>query len=494
MRLTADAAARRRRRPDRHPGGGRRHRRGRARCATRPSSTGCGRWPPGRGGSPRCAPARSCWPRPGCSTATGRPPTGRPCARLAARYPEVEVDPDRIHVHDRDRWTSAGVTAGIDLALALVEDDHGPELAHAVAGWLVVFVRRPGGQAQFSAQLAARAGPSRPDRRAPALAARPPRRGPLRRPCSPAGRHEPAQLRPPLPGRDRHDARRLRRGAPGRGGPPPARDVRPHRRRRRRRHRLRPPRDPPPRLRPPRRHHPRRYRQHFARQLVDGSDRDRRHHAARHRPLRRLHRPRRHRALPGVRATSPASRSCSAPTAPGSIHDDVDRLHVAGRRHLRRRARARHPPRRRGGFVTRRLAAERAPIVDWIEAAHPTTTWTTSVCTGALLLGAAGCSTGEPATTHWCAYDELAGYGAAVTEQRVVRTGQDRHRRRRVGRHRHGAHARRPDGRAPTSPRRSSSASSTTRSRPTTPAPRRRPAPRSRTWSTPSSPRPKPQI
>jgi transcriptional regulator GlxA family with amidase domain len=77
------------------------------------------------------------------------------CARLAARHPEVEVEPDQIYVHDRDRWTSAGVTAATDLALALVEDDHGPELAHAVAGWLVVFVRRPGGQAQFSAQLLA---------------------------------------------------------------------------------------------------------------------------------------------------------------------------------------------------------------------------------------------------------------------------------------------------------------------------------------------------
>ena len=81
------------------------------------------------------------------------------CDRLAERHPDVEVEPDRIYVHDRDRWTSAGVTAGIDLALALVEDDHGAELAHAVAGWLVVFVRRPGGQAQFSAQL--RAEPAR---------------------------------------------------------------------------------------------------------------------------------------------------------------------------------------------------------------------------------------------------------------------------------------------------------------------------------------------
>ena len=78
------------------------------------------------------------------------------CDDLAERYPDITVDDDRIYVRDGDRWTSAGVTAGIDLALALVEDDHGPDLAHSVAAWLVVFVRRPGGQSQFSAQLRAR--------------------------------------------------------------------------------------------------------------------------------------------------------------------------------------------------------------------------------------------------------------------------------------------------------------------------------------------------
>lgn len=77
------------------------------------------------------------------------------CDELAAAHPTVEVLADRIYVHDRGRWTSAGVTAGIDLALALIEDDHGTGLAHEVAGWLVVFTRRPGGQAQFSAQLLA---------------------------------------------------------------------------------------------------------------------------------------------------------------------------------------------------------------------------------------------------------------------------------------------------------------------------------------------------
>jgi len=77
------------------------------------------------------------------------------CDTLADRYADVKVRPDRIYVRDRDRWTSAGVTAGVDLFLALVEADHGADLAHRAAGWLVVFVQRPGGQSQFSAQLRA---------------------------------------------------------------------------------------------------------------------------------------------------------------------------------------------------------------------------------------------------------------------------------------------------------------------------------------------------
>ncbi|MEM7288439.1 MAG: GlxA family transcriptional regulator [Actinomycetota bacterium] len=73
--------------------------------------------------------------------------------RLASQYPDVRVDPEPIHIRDGDVWTSAGVTAGIDLALALVEDDHGADLAQNVAQWLVMFLRRPGGQAQFAAPV-----------------------------------------------------------------------------------------------------------------------------------------------------------------------------------------------------------------------------------------------------------------------------------------------------------------------------------------------------
>jgi transcriptional regulator GlxA family with amidase domain len=77
------------------------------------------------------------------------------CAKLARDHPAIEVDPDPIFIRDGRVSTSAGVTSGIDLALALVEEDLGRDAALAIARHLVVFLRRPGNQAQFSAQLAA---------------------------------------------------------------------------------------------------------------------------------------------------------------------------------------------------------------------------------------------------------------------------------------------------------------------------------------------------
>lgn len=76
------------------------------------------------------------------------------CDLLARLHPAVSVEPDAIFVRDGDVWTSAGVTAGIDLALAMVEQDLGRAAALRVARQLVVFLKRPGGQSQFSAQLA----------------------------------------------------------------------------------------------------------------------------------------------------------------------------------------------------------------------------------------------------------------------------------------------------------------------------------------------------
>jgi transcriptional regulator GlxA family with amidase domain len=77
------------------------------------------------------------------------------CQRLAERHPQITVESDPIFVRDGNVLTSAGVTAGIDLALALIEDDLGPQAALRTAQALVMFVRRPGGQSQFSAQLKA---------------------------------------------------------------------------------------------------------------------------------------------------------------------------------------------------------------------------------------------------------------------------------------------------------------------------------------------------
>jgi transcriptional regulator GlxA family with amidase domain len=76
------------------------------------------------------------------------------CELLARRHPGTRVEPDRIFVRDGHTATSAGLTAGMDLALALVEEDHGADVARTVAHWTVMFMQRPGGQSQFSERLA----------------------------------------------------------------------------------------------------------------------------------------------------------------------------------------------------------------------------------------------------------------------------------------------------------------------------------------------------
>jgi transcriptional regulator GlxA family with amidase domain len=75
-------------------------------------------------------------------------------AQLAARYPAVDVNPEPIFLRSSEQvWTAAGVTSGIDLALSLVEDDYGIEIAQTVARYLVLYLRRPGGQTQFAAPV-----------------------------------------------------------------------------------------------------------------------------------------------------------------------------------------------------------------------------------------------------------------------------------------------------------------------------------------------------
>lgn len=95
------------------------------------------------------------FPLAGAGLLDGKRATGhwRSCAWLARRFPKVRFAPDAIWVRDGNMWTSAGVTAGIDLSLALIEADHGRALALEVAKSLVVYARRAGGQSQFSALL-----------------------------------------------------------------------------------------------------------------------------------------------------------------------------------------------------------------------------------------------------------------------------------------------------------------------------------------------------
>jgi transcriptional regulator GlxA family with amidase domain len=93
------------------------------------------------------------------------------CETLRSRHPKVDVDAEPIFVRDGRIATSAGVTAGIDLALALVEQDRGREVALAIARGLVMFLRRPGGQTQFSAQLAGQVAQREPLREAQRLIA-----------------------------------------------------------------------------------------------------------------------------------------------------------------------------------------------------------------------------------------------------------------------------------------------------------------------------------
>jgi len=92
----------------------------------------------------------------------------RHAATLARQHPKIHVEPDALHITDGQYVTSAGISAGIDLMLALVEADHGAEVAREVARELVVFMQRPGGQSQFSTAIATPPAKSDPLRQATA--------------------------------------------------------------------------------------------------------------------------------------------------------------------------------------------------------------------------------------------------------------------------------------------------------------------------------------
>lgn len=143
------------------------------------------------------------------------------CQLLQRSFGEVEVVPDALYIKEGRIYTSAGITAGMDLALTLVEEDHGRQVAMAVARSMVLFYRRPGGQSQFSEIIESQASThfgalidwnhAEPPRRAHGGDARAP------------GAHEPAQLHPPVHARARADAGQVHREAAARARPRAAR-------------------------------------------------------------------------------------------------------------------------------------------------------------------------------------------------------------------------------------------------------------------------------
>ena len=150
--------------------------------------------------------------------------------QLAREFPSIVVDPDPIFVRSSAKvWTAAGVTAGIDLALSLVEEDHGTDVAQTVARWLVLHLRRPGGQTQFAAPVWVARAKREPIRAVQdAIDAEP---GGAQSICDLARRVDmsPRHFTRGVHRRGRRVARRLRGTGPHRGGPPPTRADRRHR-------------------------------------------------------------------------------------------------------------------------------------------------------------------------------------------------------------------------------------------------------------------------
>ena len=137
--------------------------------------------------------------------------------QFLARFPKVKWEPDQIFVRDGDIWSSAGITAGIDLALAMATEDYGEEIVRQTARQLVLYHRRSGGQSQFSSLLELKA-PSGRFGRAPDLGARASRRAADRGGSRRAGRHELAAFHPRVHRRDRFHAVQGRGASADRSG------------------------------------------------------------------------------------------------------------------------------------------------------------------------------------------------------------------------------------------------------------------------------------
>ena len=178
-------------------------------------------------------------------------------AQLAKDYPRVNVDADPIFVRDGSVWTCAGVNAGMDLTLALVADDHGEQPALNTARLLVMYLKRPGGQSQFSVPLSLQA-PARDDIRELQLWIADNLNADLSVPVLARRMHMSVRHFARVFRQATGSTRGLPRSRSRRGRPPGARGDRPVPRRRRRCLRLRLGRDPLPLLPPPPQHHPRR--------------------------------------------------------------------------------------------------------------------------------------------------------------------------------------------------------------------------------------------
>ena len=344
-------------------------------------------------------------------------------AELARRHPELTVDSNPIFVRDGNVWTSAGVTSGMDLSLALVEEDLGRETAVEIARWLVLYLQRPGGQAQFSTHLSAQLAERRPlrelqswiadnldaDLRVEALADR-------------------AAMSP------RNFARFFRRET----GMTPAAYVE-ELRVERARQLLEEGGDPiesvsarcgfgtPETM-----------RRAFSRRVGVAP-------AAYRGRFQRVSEVTHASPLTGdpmqvayllydrftalditgphdVLNSVPGNESIFVAEQPGPIRNESDTLSLVADASLDEIP---NPdivvvP---GGFGNRMLL-EHEPLHEWIRGVHETSTWTTSVCTGSLLLAAAGLLDGAPATTHWLARDVLAELGAKPVADRVVQHGK----------------------------------------------------------------------
>ena len=140
-----------------------------------------------------------------CSTAAAPPRTGSAPGISSSAYPQVKLEPDRIFVRDGNIWSSAGISAGIDLALAMVAEDYGDEIAQQTARQLVLYHRRSGGQSQFSSLLELKA-PNGALGPLLAWARRTSRRAADGGGHGRAGRHELTAFRPRLHRRDRGHA------------------------------------------------------------------------------------------------------------------------------------------------------------------------------------------------------------------------------------------------------------------------------------------------